>query len=29
MPIYKDGSVFSVFRAMDLDYNGFLEWNEY
>ncbi len=29
MPLYKDGGVFSVFRAMDLDYNGFLEWNEY
>jgi Ca2+-binding EF-hand superfamily protein len=29
LPVYKDGVVFAAFRSFDIDYNGFLEWNEY
>lgn len=29
MPVYKDGAVFAAFRTMDIDKNGFLEWQEY
>jgi hypothetical protein len=29
MPVYKDGSIFAAFRAIDVDRNGFLEWYEY
>lgn len=29
MPQYLDGNVFKTFRKIDVDKNGFLEWNEY
>jgi hypothetical protein len=29
VPQYKDGQIFAVFNAFDIDKNGFLEWNEY
>jgi len=29
MPVYKAGDIFAAFRAIDVDRNGFLEWNEY
>jgi len=29
MPAYKEGSIFGVFRACDVNNNGFLEWYEY
>ena len=29
MPKYNDNALFAIFRTMDIDHNGFLEWNEY
>lgn len=29
MPQYKEKDVFAAFRAKDIDYNCFLEWQEY